>query len=458
MGEYNFNHIYFIGIGGIGMSGIAEILLDLGYQISGSDIKNSAVVERLQQKGAKIYIGQKAENITGDIDLVVRSTAIRENNQELQQAIEMNIPIMHRSQMLAMLMLDKQAICVAGAHGKTTTSSMIALMLEKAQKDPTIVVGGEIAQIGSNAKCGSSDLLVAEADESDGSFVHLYPWMTVVTNIEEDHLDHYENIDAIREVFIEFVQKAGEDGVAVLNVDCAETRKLIDLAPGKVITYGFSSDAEIRAAEWWQEGQDTYGKIYRGEEYLGEVHLRVPGQHNISNALAAIAAGLELGLEFAEITAGLLEFTGARRRFQLVGEVNGVKIIDDYAHHPTEVEATIKTAREVHDGRLFVVFQPHRYSRTMFFAEKFAASFALADKIVLTEVYSAGEHLEEGAESTAILEKIAPELDSELILREKLNEYLVQEVQPGDLVLMMGAGNICQNSAQLVEDLKHHAN
>ena len=357
-----------------------------------------------------------------------------------------------------MLMLDKQAICVAGAHGKTTTSSMIALMLEKAQKDPTIVVGGEISQIGSNAKSGNSDLLVAEADESDGSFVHLYPWMTVVTNIEEDHLDHYENIDAIREVFVEFVQKAGEDGVAVLNIDCAETKKLIDLAPGKVITYGFSRDAEVRAEEWWQDGQDTYGKIYRGEEYLGEVHLRVPGQHNISNALATIAVGLELGLDFAEITSGLLEFTGARRRFQLVGEVNNIKIVDDYAHHPTEVAATIKTARELHEGRLFVVFQPHRYSRTMFFAEKFAESFDLADKIVLTEVYSAGEHLEEGAESTVILEKMAPGLDSELVLREKLNEYLVQEVQPGDLVLMMGAGNICQNSAQLVEDLKHHAN
>lgn len=457
MENRNFNHIYFVGIGGIGMSGIAEILLDLGYQISGSDIKTSTVVERLQLKGAKIHIGQKAENVTADIDLLVRSTAIRENNLELQQAVALGIPILHRSEMLAMLMLDKRAICVAGAHGKTTTSSMISLMLETAQMDPTIVVGGEISQIGSNAKSGSSDLLVAEADESDGSFVNLHPWMTVVTNIEEDHLDHYRDLDEIKAAFVEFVKKPGTDGVAVLNLDCDETRNMVKEAPGKVITYGFSCDAQVRAENWQQTEQESYASIYMEDAYLGELHLRVPGKHNISNGLAAIAAGLVLGIDFATIAAGLLEFTGARRRFQLMGEVAGVKVIDDYAHHPTEVEATIKAARVTHRGRLFVVFQPHRYSRTKFLAHKFASCFDLADKIVLTDVYAAGEVPEEGAESTAILALMDPKLATEIVHREGLNPYLLQEVRPGDLVLMMGAGNIWQNAAQLVDDLKHYA-
>ena len=445
-------HIYFMGIGGIGMSGIAEILLDFGYRVSGSDIKVSNVTERLQKKGAEIYIGQRAENITADIDYAVRSTAIRETNEEYMRVKELGLPVLHRSQMLAKLMEEKKAICVAGAHGKTTTSSMISLAMELAGKDPTIVVGGEIAQIGSNAKSGNGDYLVAEADESDGSFLNLHPWMTVITNVEEDHLDHYQDLDAIRNAFIDFVKLPGESGVAVLNYDCPETRQLAQYAAGKVVSYGVADDAQVRGANVRQEQGESLVDVYQHGQLLGTLRLHVPGMHNISNALAAVAAGLEIGMTFDELAAGLKEFGGARRRFQLLGVVQNIQIIDDYAHHPTEVAATIEAAKGVHDGRVVAVFQPHRYSRTKFLAGKFAEAFDAADEVVLTDVYAAGEDLSEGAESDIIAQHM--QRPAHLVVREQLNKFLQGFVKPGDMVLMMGAGNIWQNSIQLVEDLK----
>ena len=445
-------HIYFMGIGGIGMSGIAEILLDFGYRVSGSDIKVSNVTERLQKKGAEIYIGQRAENITADIDYAVRSTAIRETNEEYMRVKELGLPVLHRSQMLAKLMEEKKAICVAGAHGKTTTSSMISLAMELAGKDPTIVVGGEIAQIGSNAKSGNGDYLVAEADESDGSFLNLHPWMTVITNVEEDHLDHYQDLDAIRNAFIDFVKLPGESGAAVLNYDCPETRQLAQYAAGKVVSYGMADDAQVRGANVRQEQGESLVDVYQHGQLLGTLRLHVPGMHNISNALAAVAAGLEIGMTFDELAAGLKEFGGARRRFQLLGVVQNIQIIDDYAHHPTEVAATIEAAKGVHDGRVVAVFQPHRYSRTKFLAEKFAEAFDAADEVVLTDVYAAGEDLSEGAESDIIAQHM--QRPAHLVAREQLNKFLQGFVKPGDMVLMMGAGNIWQNSIQLVEDLK----
>ena len=445
-------HIYFMGIGGIGMSGIAEILLDFGYRVSGSDIKVSNVTERLQKKGAEIYIGQRAENITADIDYAVRSTAIRETNEEYMRVKELGLPVLHRSQMLAKLMEEKKAICVAGAHGKTTTSSMISLAMELAGKDPTIVVGGEIAQIGSNAKSGNGDYLVAEADESDGSFLNLHPWMTVITNVEEDHLDHYQDLDAIRNAFIDFVKLPGDSGVAVLNYDCPETRQLAQYAAGKVVSYGMADDAQVRGANVRQEQGESLVDVYQHGQLLGTLRLHVPGMHNISNALAAVAAGLEIGMTFDELAAGLKEFGGARRRFQLLGVVQNIQIIDDYAHHPTEVAATIEAAKGVHDGRVVAVFQPHRYSRTKFLAEKFAEAFDAADEVVLTDVYAAGEDLSEGAESDIIAQHM--QRPAHLVAREQLNKFLQGFVKPGDMVLMMGAGNIWQNSIQLVEDLK----
>ena len=347
---------------------------------------------------------------------------------------------------------EKKAICVAGAHGKPTTSSMISLAMELAGKDPPIVVGGEIAQIGSNAKSGNGDYLVAEADESDGSFLNLHPWMTVITNVEEDHLDHYQDLDAIRNAFIDFVKLPGDSGVAVLNYDCPETRQLAQYAAGKVVSYGMADDAQVRGANVRQEQGESLVDVYQHGQLLGTLRLHVPGMHNISNALAAVAAGLEIGMTFDELAAGLKEFGGARRRFQLLGVVQNIQIIDDYAHHPTEVVATIEAAKGVHDGRVVAVVQPLRYSRTKFLAEKFAEAFDAADEVVLTDVYAAGEDLSEGVESDIIAQHM--QRPAHLVAREQLNKFLQGFVKPGDMVLMMGAGNIWQNSIQLVEDLK----
>ena len=450
----NFNHVHFIGIGGIGMSAIAEVLVELGYQVSGSDAKDSEVTRRLSAKGAEIQIGQRVENITQDIDIVVHSTAIKADNPEIVQAKALGLPILHRSEMLAFLTLASKAICVAGAHGKTTTSSMIALMMELAGLQPTIVVGGDIEQIGGNAKYGGGEYLVAEADESDGTFLRLNPWMTVVTNIEEDHLDHYKDLAEIKEAFSAFVALPGENGVGIFCLDCPDVRDIITSAKGQVITYGFQEAADIRAENWQQEDGLNKADIYRQGEHLGQLVLHVPGRHNMSNALAAVAAGLTVGLTFEQIAQGLVCFTGAKRRFQIIGEEKGVKVVDDYAHHPTEIQATLEAARSGHAGRIIAVFQPHRYSRTKFLAPAFAESFAYADKVILTEVYSAGENMTDGAPTEIILEQMPPEKDACIVKKEDINAWLLKEVQPGDLVLMLGAGNIWMNAAQLVEDLK----
>ena len=451
----NFNHVHFIGSGGIGMSAIAEVLVELGYQVSGSDAKDSEVTRRLSAKGAEIQIGQRVENITQDIDIVVHSTAIKADNPEIVQAKALGLPILHRSEMLAFLTLASKAICVAGAHGKTTTSSMIALMMELAGLQPTIVVGGDIEQIGGNAKYGGGEYLVAEADESDGTFLRLNPWMTVVTNIEEDHLDHYKDLAEIKEAFSAFVALPGENGVGIFCLDCPDVRDIITSAKGQVITYGFQEAADIRAENWQQEDGLNKADIYRQGEHLGQLVLHVPGRHNMSNALAAVAAGLTVGLTFEQIAQGLVCFTGAKRRFQIIGEEKGVKVVDDYAHHPTEIQATLEAARSGHAGRIIAVFQPHRYSRTKFLAPAFAESFAYADKVILTEVYSAGENMTDGAPTEIILEQMPPEKDACIVKKEDINAWLLKEVQPGDLVLMLGAGNIWMNAAQLVEDLKN---
>lgn len=454
MENINFNRVHFVGIGGIGMSGIAEIMLDLGYQISGSDTKESDVTRRLASKGAVIFIGQNADNITSNIDLVVRSTAIRDQNPEIVKAMALEIPIIHRADMLSFLMLDKKAICIAGSHGKTTTSSMIALMLELNQMDPTIIVGGEISQLGSNARLGNSDLIVAEADESDRSFLKLSPWMSIITNIEEDHLDHYIDLDEIRDVFAQFISKSGEKGVGIFCSDCSEVLKIMDFAKGEKITYGFNDEAVYQARNWRHDNLNC-ADVYEKGQFLGEIVLNVPGKHNISNALAAVAVGRYLGLSFEKIAKSLLVFTGAKRRFQLIGEVNGIKVIDDYAHHPTEIKVTLEAARSGHKGRIVVAFQPHRYSRTKFLAKDFASSLLSADKIFLTEVYSAGEELNEGAESGIILDYLPEDKGVVLLERCKLTDALAKEVKSGDMVLILGAGSIWQNAQELVDRLQN---
>lgn len=446
--------IHFIGIGGIGMSAIAEILLALGYEVSGSDVALSSRVERLMALGAQINIGQSAEHIRPDMDLVVHSTAIRPENPERQAASHQQIPVCHRSEVLGELMRTRKGICVAGSHGKTTTSSMISLILEQNGLDPTIVVGGVINEIGSNAKLGKGPHLVAEADESDGSFLNLYPWYTIVTNVEEDHLDHYKDITAIQEIFRQFVQKTDENGRVVLCADCPEALALREKSPAKVVSYGFSETADYQIRHHAQKGALNEADIYYAGDRLGHLSLTIPGKHNMLNALAATVCGLDLGLPFDKVAQALYAFHGTRRRFQLVGAVADIQVIDDYAHHPTEIAATIQAAHDCHEGRVVAVFQPHRYSRTKFLAEKFAEALSAADEVYLLDVYPAGEDPIEGVSSQLILDYLPKGHEGVLFKEEAMAHELLDHLQPGDMVLVMGAGSIWQEAPNIVEALK----
>lgn len=451
-----FKHIHFIGVGGIGMSAIAEILLDLGYTVSGSDLASTEQLDRLKGKGAHIMIGQRAENITDDMDIVVRSTAIRENNPERLAATKRNIPVIHRSEMLGYLMKERRAVCVAGSHGKTTTSSMIALIFEKCLLDPTIAVGGVIHEIGSNAKSGKSDLLVAEADESDGSFLNLHPWYTIVTNIEEDHLDHYKDIAEIRQIFEEFVKKTAEDGHVLLCADCEETMKMKVVAPTEVTTYGYADDADYQIKNHSQNGMLNKADIYHNGEHVGQLVLSIPGAHNIANATAATVCALQLGISFERIAEILRDFHGTKRRFQLAGAVSNIQVVDDYAHHPTEIHATIQAAKDCHEGRVIAVFQPHRYSRTKSLAAQFADALAKANQVYLLDVYPAGEEPIPGVSSQLIIDSLPKNLQAQIVKETELPTLMTGIAQPGDMILVMGAGSIWLQAPKIVEALKEY--
>jgi len=446
--------IHFIGIGGAGMSGIAKVLLDLGYKVSGSDLNMTDTTKRLQENGALVYSGHRADNVVEGVDTVVVSTAIPGENEEVKKAQKLNISVIQRAEMLAKLMQNQKAICIAGAHGKTTTTSMIALVLEKNNFDPTVVVGGELNDIGGNAKLGRGEYLVAEADESDGSFLKLLPWSTVITNIEDDHLDHYGSLENIIQAFNEFVDLGGPTGFSVLCVDNPYVKELAKHVPGKLITYGLTESADYTARDIVYEGLVTKAQIYYKENFIGELELNVPGKHNISNALAAISVGGEFGIENSEILKALKSFQGVQRRFQLIGKVNNIQIVDDYAHHPTEIKATLLAARNSHNGRIIAIFQPHRYTRTKFLAKEFGQSFIMADKLILDEVYSAGEKLIPGVTTQNIVENLPAETDVAYFKEYKdIMNYLASIVKPGDLVITLGAGNIWRVGVDLVDIL-----
>lgn len=446
--------IHFVGIGGAGMSGIAKVLLDLGFKVSGSDLNVTDTTKRLEENGAIVFAGHGAENVQEGVDTVVVSTAIPDENEEVKRAKKLNIPVIQRAEMLARLMENQKAICIAGAHGKTTTTSMIALVLEKNNLDPTVVVGGELNDIGGNAKLGRGEYLVAEADESDGSFLKLLPWSTVITNIEDDHLDHYGSLENIIKAFNKFVDLGSPNGFSILCIDNPYVKQIVNHVPGKLITYGLIEKADYTANNFRFQGLSTRADIYKGEKFLGELELNVPGKHNISNALAAIAVGQEFGVSLVDIQKALSNFRGVQRRFQLVGKVNNIQIIDDYAHHPTEIKATLQAARNSHSGRIIAVFQPHRYTRTQFLAREFARSFNLADKLILDEIYSAGEKPIPGVSTQSIVDHLPADLDVKYIKdRTVLLEYLASIVRPGDLVLTLGAGNIWRVGVDLVDKL-----
>jgi UDP-N-acetylmuramate--alanine ligase len=452
----NITRMHFVGIGGAGMSGIAKILLEKGYTVTGSDISKSETVSRLEQLGAKVFTGHHRDNV-GDAQAIVVSTAISDCNPEVVAAREQGIKIFHRADMVASLMKDSQGIAVAGAHGKTTTTSMIALMLEKSGLDPTIIIGGELDYLSGNAKLGRGKYLVAEADESDASFLKLAPVMAVVTNIENDHMDHYGTMENILRAFTEFLQKLPV--VAGLGVLCFDNAHVRDIAAGlerKFVSYAIDHDADYTARDISVRGTTTIYKAYCRDSFLGNIELNVPGRHNVANSLAAVAVGHHIGLAFEQIAEGLSSFRGVKRRFQTKGRVDGVWVVDDYAHHPTEISTTLRAARDTNPKRLICVFQPHRYSRTKFLREEFGGAFTHADMIVLTDVYSAGEEPIPGISGEVIKEEVERQTKQAVTyIPDKANiaRYLAQVVEPGDLVMTMGAGNIYLSGEELVEKL-----
>lgn len=450
-------HVHFVGIGGSGMSGIAGIMRGLGCRVTGSDLKISAVTSWLESFGITCYTGHAAENIHG-ATLVVASTAIPTDNVELVAAKNKGVPVLHRSEMLALLMQRQKGIAIAGAHGKTTTTSMMALVLEKNGMDPTIVIGGELSEIGGSAKLGGGEYLVAEADESDGSFLRLEPAIAIVTNIEDDHLDHYKNVENIVQAFWDFMQKVPLSGLAVVCLDDPKIRKLLEKYDRPCLTYAL----EQPGADYTMEvvrlnGTATSGDVYWRGEKLGRLELSVPGTHNLSNALAVVAVCRFIGLEFKEIAAALNSFKGAGRRFQLVGEVNGIRVVDDYAHHPSEVVATLRAARQVKNGRIISVFQPHRHTRTALLWKRFGEAFSGADLIIINDIYSAGELPIEGVNAQLIVSAIERHEGRSVVYlatRQEIVNYLAREARPGDLVLTMGAGDIGSVGVELVRRLK----
>jgi UDP-N-acetylmuramate--alanine ligase len=438
--------IHFVGIGGIGMSGIAELLLNLGYRVSGSDLRKSDITDRLSQLGAEIQEGHAAKNVPEDGHVVVFSSAVKVDNPEVVEAHRRKIPVIPRAEMLAELMRMKYGIAIAGTHGKTTTTSMVATILAAAGWDPTAVVGGKLNSLGSNAKLGQGEFLVAEADESDGSFLKLSPTVAVVTNIDPEHLDFYSGIGQIKETFLHFINKVPFYGFAVLCLDHPNVQELIPSVTKTYVTYGFSAHADYRADGIVSEGMSNRFRVIRCGETLGEVTLKAPGRHNVSNALAAAAVAAELGISFERIRAGLADYDGVARRFQVKGERNGVTVVDDYGHHPVEIRATLAAAREVWPSRRIVVgFQPHRYSRTQSLFRDFLSAFHDADLLFVFDVYPAGEEPIPGASGERLCEAIREHGHKAAIYAGKAGDALstvVAGLCAGDIFLTMGAGDV----------------
>ncbi|MBX3277502.1 MAG: UDP-N-acetylmuramate--L-alanine ligase [Acidobacteria bacterium] len=443
-----YQHIHFVGIGGIGMSGIAEVLLNLGYRVSGSDVRRSAITDRLESLGGKVFEGHAAANIEG-AHVVVTSTAVRADNVEVAEAVRRQIPVIPRAEMLAELMRLKYGIAIAGSHGKTTTTSMVATVLDRAGFDPTMVVGGRVNTLGSNARLGRGDFMVVEADESDRSFLKLTPTIAVVTNIDREHLDYYRDLDDIRACFVEFVNKAPFYGAVIICLDDPNVQSIIPQIKRRIVTYGMRSQAEIAATDV-SLLRGEFGSeftVRRRGEVLGRIVLHVPGEHNVANALAAAAVGLDLEIEFEKIADALASFRGAERRFQIKGRIDaerdGILVVDDYGHHPTEIRATLAAAK-TSGRRLVVMFQPHRYTRTEKLFDEFARSFYDADVLLICDIYAASEDPIEGITAEALAESV--ERFGHRNVRyiggvENGAAMIAAAVQPGDLVLTLGAGN-----------------
>jgi UDP-N-acetylmuramate--alanine ligase len=446
--------IHFIGIGGIGMSGIAEILLTMGYLVSGSDLKRSAVTERLVGLGARVFEGHASANVAAS-DVVVTSSAVRADNPEVVEARARKIPVIQRAEMLAELMRLKYGIAVAGMHGKTTTTSMVASVLAAGGLDPTVVVGGRVNALGSNARLGTSQYLVAEADESDRSFLKLSPVLGVVTNLDREHMDCYRDMDDVKDAFVEFMDRTPFYGATTACVDDPLLKGVLGRVKRKLFTYGVSEDADFRVTVLEREGGcfSRFAVSYKGVE-MGPFRLHVPGRHNVLNASAAVAVGVQLGVAPEQIEAGLDSFRGVDRRFQVKGTVRGVTVVDDYGHHPTEILATLKAAKESGYGRVLVLFQPHRYTRTRDLMAEFIGAFKDADRVEMLDIYAASEQPIEGVTAEALVRAIGSDGVRYAASPEEAVNSLVKDAREGDVVLTLGAGNVSQMGQAVLEGLE----
>lgn len=450
-------HIHFVGIGGIGMSGIAELLINLGYQVSGSDLKDSPMTRRLADLSGLVFKGHKEENVEG-ADVVVYSSAVASENPEIQEAKKRSIPVIPRAEMLAELMRLKYGIAIAGAHGKTTTTSMVASILTCGHLDPTVVIGGRLdIWGGSNAKLGQGDILVAEADESDGSFLALSPAIAVVTNIDHEHMDYYGDMETIRETFIIFINNIPFYGTAILCLDNEEIQGIIPRLKKRYLTYGMTSQADLKGRDLEMEKLGVSFEALYHNNSLGRIVVGIPGEHNMLNALAATAVGLELDLDIGVIKEGLKNLGGLARRFQLKGQKKDILVLDDYGHHPTEITATLKTAKECWpERRLIVVFQPHRYTRTEALFDRFVISFNEADVLIVTPIFSAGETAIDGVTAEGLSQGIKEHGHRDVILsptQEDALSTLLSILRPRDLVITLGAGDIHQLGVRLLDKL-----
>ena len=452
-----YQHIHFVGIGGVGMSGIAEVLLTLGYRVTGSDTRRSETVERLERLGAKVYVGHAAAQVEG-AHVVVSSSAVARDNVEIAAARQRGVPVIARAEMLAELMRLKYGIAIAGTHGKTTTTSMVAVVLGAGGFDPTVVVGGRVHGLGTNARLGQGEFLVAEADESDGSFLRLTPTIAVVTTVDAEHLDHYPDLDAIVAAFLAFANKVPFYGAVVVCLDDPNLQRMIPrMMDKRVVTYGLEAGADVTARRLqFAEMRSTFEVMHRGVS-LGTMNLQIPGRHNVLNALAATAVALDLEMPFPKIQTALASFAGVQRRFQVRGTARDVLVVDDYGHHPAEIRATLAAAKAGFDRRVITVFQPHRYSRTQHLRDDFLTAFYQSDVLIVMDIYPAGEAPIPGVHARDLADGIAAHGHREVLYlgndRAAIIDYLCESTRAGDLVLTLGAGDVGQLGGELLQRL-----
>ena len=447
--------IHFVGIGGIGMSGIAEVLNNLGYEVSGSDIKEGTTTRRLRELGVEVLIGHAEANVK-DAHVVVRSSAVRNENPEVAAARDLGIPVIPRAEMLAELMRMKHGVAVAGSHGKTTTTSFLAAIFEQGGMDPTVVVGGKLNSVGTNAVLGRGEWMVAEADESDGSFLHLAPTLSIVTNIDPEHLDHYGSVEALHEAFLTFINKVPFFGAAVLCLDHPAIQQLLPQVTKRYITYGFSAQAEFQAVDITiGGGRSAFDVIHKGE-YLGRITMNIPGRHNVANALGAIAASMEADIPFRLIQQALERFEGVQRRFTIRGTQGGVTVVDDYAHHPAEIKATLSAARESYGRRILAIWQPHRYSRVHELRDDFMRAFNDCSRVLVMDVYAAGEQPIDGVDGESLARDLKYHGHKGVMHTPTHADVLAAvagAARKADLIITLGAGDVTQLSHAVLGEL-----